>query len=195
MANVPFTIDDKFLRDARNKALRYAQKHFSGWATDDECEDMVQDALMAMFRKVHEGTLTELTSSLPTLVIGFLKNTAKKRLSNLPPIAAALPSEQSEEDAADPIDIAIAREAVDRWHDKGGDEEHSKLLEEMRRLVEDMAEPCKTILWAYYWDGKSMKEIAATMNYNNANVAKTQKHKCMTKVKTAMADIYKQLRT
>ncbi len=58
-----------------------------------------------------------------------------------------------------------------------------------------MADPCKTILWAYYWEGSSMREIATMMNYANARVATTQKSRCMTKVKTAMEEIFNNMRS
>ena len=67
--------------------------------------------------------------------------------------------------------------------------------EDVRRLVQNMNEPCRSILWAYYWEGKSMSEIANENGYTGKDVAKSQKSRCMTKVKTAMDDIYKQMRS
>ena len=69
------------------------------------------------------------------------------------------------------------------------------LQEKIRKLVENMADPCKTILWSYYWEGKKMKEIADVLNYSGKDVAKSQKSRCMAKVKIAMEEIRNKLRS
>ena len=46
-----------------------------------------------------------------------------------------------------------------------------------------MTEPCNSILTLYYWDEKSMKEIADLKEYSSADSAKSQKNKCMNKLK------------
>ncbi|MBQ6080693.1 MAG: sigma-70 family RNA polymerase sigma factor [Muribaculaceae bacterium] len=195
MPVVPFIIDDKFLSDARDKALRFALNHYSDWASNDECEDLVQEAMMTMYNRVHEGTLTELTSNLSTLVIGFVKNIAKKKKSKQSTIATAMPFSQDEDDVPDPVAIARAREAVSRWHDTENDTESAQLQNAVLDIVEHMTEPCRSILWAYYWEGKTMKEIAEELNYSGKDVAKSQKSRCMTKLKTAMEEIRNQLRS
>ena len=53
----------------------------------------------------------------------------------------------------------------------------------IRQAVNAMTEPCNSILTLYYWDDKSMKEIADLKDYSNADSAKSQKNKCMSKLK------------
>lgn len=193
MPIVPIITDNHFIDEAREKALRYAQTHYSGWATLADREDLVQDALMTMYKKVHEGSLTELTCSLSTLVIGFLKNIAKKKQRELPPVASAIPTEHNEEDVLEPIDIAIVQQSIKRWQD---DDNYGQQMQmAIYEIVNDLQDPCKTILWAYYWDGKSTRVIAEEQNYSTARVAITQLSRCRTKVKTAMEEICKQLRS
>lgn len=91
-----------------------------------------------------------------------------------------------------PVDIAVARDAVDRWHDE--DEELEQLQDAVREIVENMNEPCRSILWAYYWDGKNTRTIADEQHYSNARVAITQLSRCRTKVREAMTDIINKLR-
>ena len=191
-----FTIDEKFLGEARDKALRFARRCYSGWASDADCEDMVHDAFLTMYRKIQDGSLTELTCSLSTLVISFVMNLAKKRRQEQHAVIDTIPmlAGQDENDALDIVDITVAREAIKKWMGDEQDMDHEQQLEAVRQLVENMPEPCKTILWNYYWGGKSMKEIAEAMNYNNADVAKSQKSKCMTKVRAAMGEIINRLR-
>ena len=192
MSEVPFTVDSKFLEDIHEAALRYARKKYSFWASDEECKVMVQKAMFTLFNKVHNGTFTELTCNLKTYVIGILKNIAKNQASKQSKQFS--PQIEQEEDVLDHIEIAMIPVILERWQAKENDEFHEQLQEEVRQLVENMKEPCRSILWAFYWEGKSMTEIANENGYTGKDVAKSQKSRCMTKVKTAMEDIYQQLR-
>lgn len=59
----------------------------------------------------------------------------------------------------------------------------------IQKVVNQMSEPCNTILRLYYWDDKSMKEIAEVGGYSNADSAKAQKSKCMAKLKLYITNI------
>ena len=98
-------------------------------------------------------------------------------------------SGQNADDVLDTIDIGTAQAAIDRWLDKDNHEEQEELKNAIYELVTNMTEPCKTILWSFYWENQSMREIADAMNYANARVATTQKSRCMTKVSIAMEEI------
>ncbi len=52
-------------------------------------------------------------------------------------------------------------------------------------------EPCKTLLEAFYINKKNMQEIAATFGYTNAENAKTQKYKCLVRLKKLFFSQYK----
>ena len=62
-------------------------------------------------------------------------------------------------------------------------------------VINNMEDPCKTILWSYYWQGMNMKEIAQVMHYKSDTVAKSKKSHCMTKVRVALQEAYNQLRS
>ena len=49
--------------------------------------------------------------------------------------------------------------------------------------VSQMENPCKKLLFLFYWDKKSMKEIAKEMNYKTPDVVETTKSRCMRKIK------------
>ncbi len=190
---IPFSRDSRFLQDVQDEALRYARKEYSFWASDDDCKMMVQDSMYTLFDKVHNGSLTVLTCSLKTYVIGILKKIAKKRASEKS--KELLLFEQGDDDAQDPIEFAMIPMVLERWQDKENDELQEQLEEEVRKLVENMDDPCKTILWSYYWEGKKMKQIADVLNYSGKDVAKSQKSRCMNKVKEAVTIICNRLRS
>lgn len=195
MAKVPFiNIDTKFLEDVRTAVLQDARKRFGSSRLSPE--DLTQEALLVTFEKVHNGTLTNLTCSLKTYVIGVLKKKGQEAEKDKAKFASVpVQSGQEADDVLDPVDMGIAQEAINRWYDKDNIEEQDELQNAVYDIVTNMSDPCKTILWSYYWEGNNMREIAAAMNYNNARVATTQKSRCMTKVKTAMEEFLKNMRS
>lgn len=190
MPTVPFHIDNKFLKDVRKKAIAYARFHFSSWATDDDCEDLVQDALLAMYRNITSGHLTELTCDMTTYVISILKKLAYNEYKKRGKFVSG-EFFNDDDEYIDPIEQAIIEEAIKEWIEEGVD-----VTEEMenavREIVTNMKEPCKTILWSFYWDEMSLAAIAKDMtDYKSSDSVKTQKSRCLTKVKKMMKETYK----
>jgi len=64
-------------------------------------------------------------------------------------------------------------------------------FELMEMALGKMGEPCKSLLDAYYLQKKSMQEIAAEFGYTNADNAKTQKYKCLVRLKKIFFSQYK----
>ena len=54
----------------------------------------------------------------------------------------------------------------------------------IRSLVEQLGKPCAPLLLGHIWENKSMEILAQELGYSNADSAKSQKAKCMKKVKT-----------
>lgn len=48
----------------------------------------------------------------------------------------------------------------------------------IHKCVAELGETCKKVLSYYYFEGRSMKEIAELLNFANADTAKTKKYKC-----------------
>jgi RNA polymerase sigma-70 factor (ECF subfamily) len=189
MPKVPFTIDNKFLADVREAVLQYAYKRFGLSGLD--IEDLVQEALMTMFDNVQSGKLTGLTCNLKTYVIGILKNIASMKLREMKPFVGDI-NQSDNEDTVDPVDLEVAKAALRRWQENDGETELKENT--VHDIVINMTDPCKTILWSYYWEGKSMRDIAEIMDYKNADVAKSKKSLCMTKVKAALEETFKRMR-
>lgn len=54
----------------------------------------------------------------------------------------------------------------------------------IRSLVEQLGKPCAPLLLGHLWENKSMEILAQELGYSNADSAKSQKAKCIKKVKT-----------
>jgi DNA-directed RNA polymerase specialized sigma24 family protein len=61
----------------------------------------------------------------------------------------------------------------------------------MENALVKIGEPCKSLLEAYYIKKKSMPEIAENFGYTNADNAKTQKYKCLMRLKKIFFAQYK----
>ena len=73
-------------------------------------------------------------------------------------------------------------------------EAHEKLNADftlMEMAMSKIGEPCKSLLDAYYIQKKHMQEIAADFGYTNADNAKTQKYKCLMRLKKLFFAQYK----
>ena len=65
-------------------------------------------------------------------------------------------------------------------------ENHLKLQNDfniMENAMNKVGEPCKSLLQAYYLQKKHMNVIAQEFGYTNADNAKTQKYKCLVRLK------------
>ena len=61
----------------------------------------------------------------------------------------------------------------------------------METAMNKIGEPCKSLLDGYYLQKKSMQEIAEIFGYTNSDNAKTQKYKCLVRLKKLFFAQYK----
>lgn len=65
---------------------------------------------------------------------------------------------------------------------------HVEIEHIIEKEVNAMGEPCSSLLDKYYWEDMSGDEIAKEMQYKNSDTVKTQKYKCMQKLKSVIVD-------
>lgn len=70
-------------------------------------------------------------------------------------------------------------------------EKHNSDFQIMENAMSKIGEPCKSLLDAYYIQKKNMQEIATDFGYTNADNAKTQKYKCLVRLKKLFFAQYK----
>lgn len=125
-----------------------------------DAEDIFQDALVILYKKVREPDFT-LTSSLKVYLFAVVKNCWLQELrkrKRLPP--GTLHSEPAMEIDANAPAYDCAATAFNLLGDK-----------------------CRQLLTLFYFKKKSMQEIAATMAFSDEHVAKNQKYRCIQKAK------------
>ena len=148
----------------RNEFFFFLKKRIS--INPDDIQEIYQDAFMVLCNKINENKLNadNLKSSLKTYLFGVgirIAYNVNRKNGKLP-----------KEDLPETIDIPD--------DEPGLGEENEKIIQ---KAVHEMGEPCHTILVKQYWEDKSGEEIATEMNYKNKDAAKTQKYKCIQKLK------------
>jgi len=141
----------------------------------DEARDIFQEAMIVIFEKAVSGSF-ELNCQLKTYLYSVCRRLWLKRLHQLQRYSSLI--ENVEETIAVEEDLEI--------HEK-----HNADFLIMENAMSKMGEPCKSLLDAYYIQKKNMHEIASDFGYTNADNAKTQKYKCLVRLKKLFFAQYK----
>lgn len=179
----------KLIQDAAkqwDKALSYLQGNFS--LSRSDCEDVFQDALIFIHKKLTTGELT-LTSKISTYFIGVCRNKAYEKLREKGKelnIIDDFPSTAKDEYEDERIDRLIALE-----DDTSQIEARKEAI--VREIVSKLPSPCDQILWGFYCDGFSMKTLAKMYNYKSEGSVKVTKHRCSEKFKARYMEISRRL--
>lgn len=140
-----------------------------------DAEEIYNDAILALYQNVKDGKLKELTCSLQTYInrIGEHKAIDIIRKKHLD--LEELPEYET---------LDYCERTQEYWL-ADGDTMEEERKNTIYHLIEKLVEPCKRILFSFYYDHCSMEVIAKSMGMANSDVAKTQKNRCMGKVKRA----------
>ena len=137
---------------------------------DDYLLDLYQDAITALWENIQKGKLRNMTSTLSTYLfaVGKYKMMANDRKFK----------EMTTE--LDLQNLDLVDSDAEEMEEK---EEKERKIDE---VVSKMTYPCSDILRMHYWEKLSGEEIAHQMNYASTDAVKTQKYKCMQKLKKAV---------
>ena len=125
-----------------------------------DAEDMLQEAVIVLWQNVCSGKF-ELTSKIGTYLTAVAKNKwmaemrKRKKYSDdsLPELSDGNPSS---------LDMLLEEEKIAN----------------IRRALEAIQPVCKKLLMLFYFEERSLEEIAGIMNFSNANVAKSKNYQC-----------------
>ena len=65
-------------------------------------------------------------------------------------------------------------------------------FDKMNEALEVLGEPCKTLIGDFYLKNLSMNAITEKFGYSGEDSAKTQKYKCMNRLKKIFFELYKE---
>lgn len=140
----------------------------------DDAKDIFQEAVVVLYEKVKSGSL-ELNCQIKTYVYSVCRRLWLKRLSQLQRFSPEVDSIE---------ELVMVEEEMEAHEQRNND------FQTMEKALQNLGEPCKSLLESYYLQKKSMQEIAGDFGYTNADNAKNQKYKCLMRLKKIFFDQY-----
>ncbi len=132
-----------------------------------DAKDVYQESIIILYNKVKAGNF-ELTSKLKTYIYSVCRRIWLKKLNQ---------HSKKEFELKDIHDFLPVENDLEQHELR--DLQFSKMEESLLML----GEPCKTIIQDFYMQNKSMQEICDKFGYTNPENAKTQKYKCLQRLK------------
>ena len=168
---------NRFISGEKGKIQTYLRKNYS--VSDNDIDDIFQEASMALFLNIRNGKLVNLTSSLGTYFMKVCINQTLKFLgkdSNTMPLIDENTISNKNVIRDDKIDDLYGF-CMDT------EEEDRKVRMELlvNNIIASMTDTCKNILHGYYWNDYSTSTISDIFGFSDANSVKTQKYKCIKK--------------
>lgn len=142
----------------------------------DDAKDVFQETMVVLFEKARSGNF-ELNCQIKTYLYAVAKRLWLKRLQQANRFAESI-------DNNDEISVS---------EDLSEHEQKNAEYDMMHQSINSLGEPCRSLLQAFYFKKKNMQEIAESFGYTNAENAKTQKYKCLMRLKKIFFSHYKKM--
>lgn len=136
--------------------------------TADDAKDIFQEAMVVLFEKARSGSF-ELNCQIRTYLYSVAKRLWLKKLQQTNRFSTEL--------GDDGMDQVTVEEDLEDHDEKDAE------FRMMHQSLANLGEPCKGLLEAFYFRKKTMQEIAESFGYTNSENAKTQKYKCLVRLK------------
>ena len=133
--------------------------------SEEDAGDVFQEGLLALHEAVRKPGF-QLTASVKTFLYSICRNLWLKRLR--------AKGRDRLVDFERPIQLPEVETEPDPTEQQ---------LHILRRCLEQIGDACRAILERYYYLNLSMEEIAQQLGYSNADTVKTQKYKCLQRLK------------
>lgn len=137
---------------------------------DEDAADICQESMIILYEKSRNGDF-QLTSKVSTYLFAIAKNLWYKKMQSKPGGIVAM-------EDGDEQYLAGTYEDDIKAH-----QERELHYDQLDNALERLGEPCSSLLRAFYFNNNSMQQIAAYFGYTNADNAKTQKYKCLARLK------------
>ncbi len=133
---------------------------------EDEVEDMYQDVILSFYQNVKSGRLNKLNCSLRTYLFSIGKFKIYKHLKKVPRITIN--------------DKHIFYSEELKHFETDLQEERT---EQIKASWDKLGERCQQVLNYFYYQSYSLDEIVKHLNYSSKDVLKSQKSRCLKKLK------------
>jgi RNA polymerase sigma factor (sigma-70 family) len=170
----------EYASGGRIAAGKIYSEHFNiinGWilkngGSSTDAADVFQEAMVVLFEKVQREDF-RLSCRIGTYIFAISKHLWYKKLQKQQKLPGYLPDNAGIDDEVD-------------WayeEDVNVHQEREIHYQQLDAALDQLGEPCSLLLKAFYHQDKNMQEIAADFGYTNPDNAKTQKYKCLTRLR------------
>ena len=157
--------DDRFLKELyqtkRIGFIKWFQKNYS--MNKEEALGLFQKAFTVFYFNVKEEKIVTLRSSIETYLFGIGKVLMKEQFRQEKRLA--------------PLEDVPEMQMVDYGIFESEETSHQENL--VRKILDKLEDPCKTLLTLYYFKKLSLETIAVQLGYKNQGVAKKKKCLCL----------------
>ena len=176
---------NRFISGEKGKIQTYLRKNYS--VSDDDIDDIFQEASMALFLNLRDGKLSCLTSSLGTYFMKVCINQTLKFIGKKSKVMPLIDENRISNKNA------VRDDKIDELYGfcMDTEEEDRKIRMELlvNNIIASMTDTCRNILHGYYWDDFSTSTIADMFSFSDANSVKAQKYKCVKKFRDKYNEI------
>lgn len=141
-------------------------------SNSSDAADVFQEAMVVLYEKAQNNDF-RLTCKIGTYLFAVSRHLWYKKLQKEQRQPGTLPNDAGIDDQVD-------------WayeDDINAHNEREAHYEQLNVALDQLGEPCSSLLKAFYHQDKSMSEIAADFGYTNPDNAKTQKYKCLARLR------------
>ena len=140
--------------------------------TEEDAEDIFQEVVL-VFIEILKKDKFRGESSVSTFLYALTRNIW---LNELKKRGRSKLRDEIFEKGKDRTDMDVSHLIVNR-----------ELKSELMQLVDKLGETCKKILLAFYFENLAMREILQSLNYENEQVVRNKKYKCLKQLEQMMA--------
>jgi RNA polymerase sigma factor (sigma-70 family) len=139
--------------------------------SNDEILDIYQDAIIALFENAIDGKMEDLNCTIKTYLFSIGKNMIYQSFKNKNK-SLLLNQDIAQDDFNEAISVF--------------DEELNDYQLKLQKGFRLLGNQCKKILTLFYYNGFTLDEITEKLEYTKKDVLKSQKSRCISKLKSIL---------
>jgi len=167
----------KELKSGNSRVLKHVYQHLDlivsyvkkNSGTTDDAHDLFQDAVIVFHRNVVKEEF-ELTSSISTYLFGICRRMWYNKLKAKNKMAIdTFEMEDNEQIESFEYELPLSQDV--------------ELIDRIDKALEDLGEPCKSLLQMFYFKKLSQEQIKEELDYNSSQVVRQQKYRCLKRIR------------
>jgi RNA polymerase sigma factor (sigma-70 family) len=135
--------------------------------TKEDAKDLFQDSMIVLYKNLQKENFV-LNGKISSYLYSISRNIWLKKLRDTKILTTTV--DDYKESFVNDSNIVI-------------DIEYSENQRMLANMLIQSGEKCKKILKAFYYEKMSMKKIASTLGYSNEQIVRTQKLRCLKKIR------------